>query len=160
MPEVMIMTIQDAAQRLGKSEATIRRWIKQGKLESTLIDGKYNIEEAALNEYAKSEAYIGNGYAQEVLIELEYLRKQNEDLHKQISDQKARIEKLELQLDDARSRADEASHRHDTVVMQMTRLLEYHQQPFWKRLLGRKALPPPVDETIMDMEPGDDKSKE
>ena len=42
------MTIQEAVQRMDKSEATIRRWIKQNKLESTLIDGRYEIGESAL----------------------------------------------------------------------------------------------------------------
>ena len=91
-------------------------------------------------------------------MELEHLRRQNEDLLRQIADQNARIERLESQLEEERERASEASHRHDTVVMQMTRLLEYHQQPFWRKLFSRKALPPP--EQIMDMEPGGDESKE
>ena len=45
------MTIQMASQCLGKSETTIRRWIKTGKLTAKLIDGIYDIPEDAINGY-------------------------------------------------------------------------------------------------------------
>jgi hypothetical protein len=53
----------------------------------------------------------------------------------------------------------DASHRHDTVVMQMTRLVEYHQQPFWRKLFSRKALPSPVEGNVVNMETQEDKEK-
>ena len=131
------MTIQEAAQRLGKSEATVRRWIKQEKLESTLIDGKYSIEESALDAYTKSEIYVDTAYAK---TESDHLLRQNEDLLRQLSDQQAKIDKLENQLENERQRYEDAAQRHDTIVMQMTRqmesqqrLLEYHKEPWWKR---------------------------
>lgn len=67
------MTIQEIAQRLGKSEATIRRLIKQGKLEATMDSGKYDIEESAINAYTESEKYMDNAYATDALRELDYL---------------------------------------------------------------------------------------
>lgn len=42
------MTIQEAARRLGKSDLTIRRWIKSEKLTATKIDGRWDIPESAL----------------------------------------------------------------------------------------------------------------
>ena len=72
-------------------------------------------------------------------------------LQEQLAEKDKQIGKLQ-------ERLPEASHRHDTVVMQMTRLLEYHQESFWRKLFSRKALPPP--EQIMDMEPGDSKFEE
>lgn len=131
------MTIQEAAQRLGKSEATIRRWIKQGKLESTLTDGKYSIEESALDAYTGTEKRIDNTYAN---LRDDQLHRQNEGLLKQVSDQQERIEKLEEQLENERKRYDTAAERHDIIVMQMTRqtenqqrLLEYHEEPWYRR---------------------------
>ena len=44
------MNVQEAAKRLGKSEPTIRRWIRDGKLTATMIDGVYDIPESAVNE--------------------------------------------------------------------------------------------------------------
>ena len=134
------MTIQEAAHYLNKSEATIRRYIKQGKLEATLVGGKYSIEESALDAYASSDKHIDNAYPKEALVQAQYLHKQNEELNRQISDQKARIEKLELQLEEERKRGEVADQRHDTIVMQLTRqlenqqkLLEYHESPWWRR---------------------------
>ncbi len=143
------MTIQEVAQRLGKSEATIRRWIKQRKLESTLTDGKYDIPQSALDAYAKSEEYIDNAYAnKEVDQETGQLRRQNEELLKQMSSQQERINKLEEQLESERSRYDGAAERHDMVVMQMTRqmadqqrLLEHYQEPWYRRMFRKGKKP-------------------
>lgn len=136
------MTIQEAAQRLGKSDATIRRWIKQGKLESTLTDGKYSIEESALGAYTATEKRIDNAY---VKSGADQLHRQNEGLLKQVSDQQERIEKLEEKLENERQRYDTAAERHDMIVLQMTRqtenqqrLLEYHEDPWYRRWFRKK----------------------
>jgi len=153
------MTIQEAAKRLGKSEATIRRWIKQGKLESTLIDGKYSIEESALDAYANSEKRVDNAYAN---MEADQLRRQNEELLRQVSSQQERISKLEEQLESERQRYHTAAERHDIIVMQMTRqtetqqkLLEYHEDPWYRRWFRktRKTEVPQGD--VVDMEAED-----
>ena len=44
------MNIQEIAQRLGKSELTIRRWIKSGKLTATMTNGKWDVSESVLND--------------------------------------------------------------------------------------------------------------
>ena len=140
------MTIQETAQRLGKSEATIRRWIKQGKLESTLTDGRYDIPQSTLNAYAKSEEYIDNAYVNEgVDQETDQLRRQNEELLNQMSSQQERINKLEEQLESERTRYDSAAERHDMVVMQMTKqmgdqqkILEHYQEPWYRRMFRKK----------------------
>jgi len=90
--------------------------------------------------------------------ELGRLRGEMETLRRGLDEAQKRINDKDTELAEARRELAEAGHRHDTVVMQMTRLLEYHQQPFWRKLFSRKALPPP--EQIMDMEPGDDKPEE
>lgn len=75
---------------------------------------------------------------------IDQLKSENERLVQQLSEKDRQIESLQRQLEETQKDVAEASHRHDTVVMQMTRLLEYHQQPFWRRLFGRKALSPPM----------------
>jgi len=90
---------------------------------------------------------------------VEQLRSENEHLRQQVTQLQERLDEKDNDLRRKDEQIAEASHRHDTLVMQMTRLLEYHQQPFWRKLFSRKALPPPADETIMDMQLGDDKPK-
>lgn len=143
------MNVQQAAKRLGKSEPTIRRWIREGKLQATMVDGVYDIPESAVNEQSVSSQITEDERDGEIAA----MRTHIQSLERQLTEKDEQIKELQAQFG-------EASHRHDTVVMQMTRLIEYHQQPFWRRLFSRKALPPPVDETIMDMEPGGDKAKE
>ena len=50
--EVMMMTIREAAQRVGKSESALRRAIKSGRLDAEKVNGIYNISEDSLNAYA------------------------------------------------------------------------------------------------------------
>ncbi len=67
-----------------------------------------------------------------------------------IADLRTQIENLQIQVQ-------EASQRHDTVVMQMSRMLEYERQPFWRRWFKQKALQAPGD--VMEMEPDTDKER-
>ena len=59
------------------------------------------------------------------------------------------IENLQTQLQDT-------SQRHDTVVMQIAKMLEYERQPFWRRWFKHKALPAPED--VMDMGQGNEET--
>ena len=158
------MTIQEVAQCLGKSDATIRRWIKQGKLESTLTDGKYDIPESAIDAYTKSEARLDTIYTDEGIDQAgDHLRRQNDNLLKQVADQQARIEKLEEQLENERTRYDTASERHDLVIIQMARqmdgqqqLLLEHKEPWYRKMFRRRRSEDDMD-NVMDMKPGTDK---
>ncbi len=76
------------------------------------------------------------------------LMEDKEQLQQQLAEKDKQIENLQIQLQDA-------SQRHDTVVMQMSRMLEYERQPFWRRWFKQKSLPPPGD--VMDMEQDTDK---
>ena len=112
------MTIQMACQRLGKSESTIRRWIQTGKLTATKVNGIWQVEDAAIDDL--SNDYSSGGQAEARLqSENKYLR--------------GRIEELE-----------KARERQDTIMLELTRqlhdqqqLLEYHQEPFWRRWFRR-----------------------
>ena len=44
------MTITEVALQLGKSERTVQRWVRQGKLKGTLVDGRCDIEMEAIRE--------------------------------------------------------------------------------------------------------------
>jgi len=120
------MTIQEASQRLGKSESTVRRWIRQGKLAATMVDGVYDIPESALNGYLNDQPMTRQveGVDQPMI---DRLKAENEYL-------KERIQELE-----------DARQRSDTIVLQLTRqleqsqrLLEYHRGPWYRRWFRKR----------------------
>jgi excisionase family DNA binding protein len=91
------MTIQEACQRLGKSEAMIRRAIKAGTLNANMIEGKYFITEQDLNAYAQPMQMPKNDDQVEFLKEqLREKDKQIEQLTKQIDQQQAIIMQLRV----------------------------------------------------------------
>ncbi len=145
-------TIAELAAELGVSDRTIRRRIDDGKYETKKEGRKILIK---LDKIDTESGAMADKVSKDELLDI--LRDQVADFKAQLQGKDKQIEKLQGQLDRTNEALAEASHRHDTVVMQMTRLLEYHQQPFWRKLFSRKALPPP--EQIMDMETGDDKTK-
>ena len=156
------MNVQEAAKRLNKSEPTIRRWIRRGKLEASMVDGVYDIPELEVYEQSMSVHITDDDQGSQIAV----LRANAQSLENQLNDKNERIDKLQEELKQAREElheahrfAEEAGHRHDTVVMQMTKLLEYHQQPFWRKLFSRKALSGAIDEKAMDINPENNKSK-
>ena len=153
------MTITEAATRIGKHNDTIRRAIQAGKLESTKVNGIWDISEEALDAYANAQgsAHATSGPAQPYATaydEVMQLRMQNEDHKQQTEYLKKQIQEKDKQIESLQSQLQDASQRHDTVVMQMSKMLEYERQPFWRRWFTYKALPAPGD--VMDMEPGDE----
>jgi len=120
------MTIQEACQRLGKSETTVRRWIKQGKLASKMVDGVYDIPEMAVNDYLNDQSMTRQVEGADQPM-IDQLKAENEYLKELIQE-----------LEDARQRS-------DTIVLQLTRqleqsqrLLEYHRDPWYRRWFGKK----------------------
>ncbi len=143
---VNYLSIAETAKMLGVSERTVYRRIDKGEIPTVMIGDKRMILAHNLTPMSGDE-----------IPQIKELEEELDRLRDEVSQLKAELERKERKLDekdeDLRRKDEqlaEASHRHDTVVMQMTRLLEYHQQPFWRKLFSRKALPPAVDETIMD----------
>jgi len=119
------MTIQEACQRLGKSEATIRRAIKAGTLYANMIDGKYFITEQDLNAYAQTMQMPKNDDQVEFLKEqLREKDKQIEQLTKQIDQQQAIIMQLS---------------RNQQLMLESTEQKQQRQkEPFWRRWFQHK----------------------
>ena len=139
-------TIAEAVGILGVSDRTIRRRIDKGELE-TKLEGK-----ARYIRIDSMSSTMPDDMSSRELVN--QLKSENERLAQQLSEKDRQIESLQEQLKETQKDVAEASHRHDTVVMQMTKIVEYQQQPFWRKLFQRKQLPPPVDETITDAETG------
>ncbi len=132
-------TIAELAAELGVSDRTIRRRIDSGEYETKKQGRKILINVDNLD--AKG-GIMADTVSKDELLDI--LRIQVTDLKGQLQQKDEQIKALQKQLA-------EASHRHDTVVMQMTRIVEYQQQPFWRKWFKQKQLPPPVDEIIMDV---------
>lgn len=140
MPEEWI-TVKDAAKLRKCSERNIIELIKKGQLEAKK-DGRRWLILMDTSEMPSEESPQSAEMISLLKAQLQEKDAQIRQLQEQLGEKDKQMEKLQEQVA-------EASHRHDTVVMQMTRLLEYHQQPFWRRWRKRKQLP---EATIIDEE--------
>jgi len=140
------VTVTEACQALSVSDSTIRRYVKQGKL-------KGKTEEGRLLILLESDQHLisrmpSTDEIRRLESEVEYLRQQLGEKDAQIVKLQGRLEQKDEYLQTELKRKDEqmaeASNRHDTIVLQLTRqlenqqkLLEYHQSPWWQRWFRR-----------------------
>jgi len=120
------MTIQETCQRLGKSESTVRRMIRDGRLTASKKDGIYDIAEHSVSDLLNDKQPVVNDQLPNELV------KQLQDENRYL---KERIEELES----SRQRADMISIQLTRQLEQSQRMLEAHKEPFWRRWFGRKA---------------------
>jgi len=130
------VSLNEACEILGISLSTLRRRIDASEFESKL-EGKKRLVSIS------DEVQVSSKTTQAALID--QIRQENDRLNQQLAEKDKQIENLQIQLQDA-------SQRHDTVVMQISKMLEYERQPFWRRWLKHKALPAPED--VIDMKSG------
>jgi len=123
----MKLTLAEAAHKIGKSERTVRRLIKDGKIQAEKVGAIWQISDLGGLEppaEAGETADVGGGLpalAEQLRSEVEYLRKQNEELRKEL--QQSRV-------------------RSDTIILQLTeqrKLLEDLREPFWRRWRRKQA---------------------
>lgn len=140
------MSVKDAANFLNVTEKTVINRINRGELEG-LQEGRFwKVRRESVEESAASlSVNIQKGSEGSEVIQI--LKVQLQEKTNEANELRKQVEKL---MEDLR----DASQRHDTVVMQFTRIVEYQQQPFWRKLFQRKQLPPAVDEAIIDGETG------
>jgi excisionase family DNA binding protein len=119
------MNVKEAAQHLGKSDATVRRWIRQGKLSGILVGGKYDIEESTLDALIKPKEHMGDACEEREFIELECLLSQNTELSRRIAtqettiqNQKAIIEQLRTPLTVTEKRSEKTGHTYGITSAQ------------------------------------------
>ncbi len=144
------VSISEACVLLSISKSTLYRRINEGEIESKR-DGKQTM---CLIDVSDESQHETSDTLNNPLQVIDQIRSENVHLRQQVTQLQERLNKKDEDLRRKDEQLAEASHRHDTVVMQMTRIVEYQQQPFWRKLFQRKQLPPPVDETIMDAEVG------
>ena len=131
-------TLREACEILGISESTLRRRIKQREFQSKIENNKRLVFIQELSQMTGQ--MTERAMIQYLQSENERLLQENTELKEELNRRGAQLREKDEDLRRKDEQLAEASHRHDTVVMQMTRLLEYHQQPFWRRWRKRKQL--------------------
>ena len=141
------MSVKDAASFLKVTEKTVINRINRKELEGIQKGRFWKVRRQSVENAAK-EYSVNLPKDSEDSEVVQILKAQLQERTTEASGLREQVAKL---TEDLRN----ASERHDTVVMQMTRIVEYQQQPFWRKLFQRKQLPPPiVDEAVMDVEAG------
>ena len=139
------LTTAEAAEALGVSERQVRNRVKTGKLKGKKQGNRWLID-TSLRE-AETEMHDNSSEVSELPTEIttseglvSRLEANNEWL-------RHRVDELGTQLAETRKAGEEASQRHDTIILQLTRqleqsqrLLEYHQSPWWRRWLSKRKV--------------------
>ena len=124
------ITVDEAAAILKVSTSTVRRRVESGKIESKLEDGRRLVWVSDDTQMSSSDKLL-----------ITELHTQNEHLRNQ-------IENLQEQVVENQRSSDDASQRHDTIVLQLTRqleqsqrMLEAHREPWYRRMFkkGRES---------------------
>jgi predicted nucleic acid-binding Zn-ribbon protein len=154
------MSVADAARVADVSERTIQRRINKGEYPTKTVDGKRVVRLSDTSDTKVSN--LSQDVSQSEVIERleadkERLQERVNELSQSVAELqddsrglKEQLQRKDQQIENLQTQLSDASQRHDTVVMQMSRMLEYERQPFWRKWRNRKALPAPGD--VMDME--------
>ena len=140
------LTLTEVAAKLGVSERTIRRRIDKGEIGAEKFDGKLMVVADSITELTELDTHVNRdktALIKELQQTVSSLRRQVAALEEQLENKDAQLREKDADLRRKDEQMAESGQRHDTVVMQMTRLVEYHQQPFWKRW-RQKQLPGPT----------------
>ena len=121
------MTIAEAVQYTGKSEKTIRNYIKDGKLAGRKVDGKYQIEQEDLDEV------FGPGNGDGKLPEmLTILKDQLLEKDQQIAKQADQMDHLTQLLAISQKSIQQLTDQNLLLLEDQRKL------PFWQRVFGRR----------------------
>jgi excisionase family DNA binding protein len=96
----ILLSIQQASRKIGKSEKTIRRWIKDGKLKAENRGGGYLIKRedlAAVDKHVTKEWHEQSKLA-DLELRVLILEGQNEELRGAFRTQQRDIDELQYQL--------------------------------------------------------------
>lgn len=140
------MDIREAASRLDLSPTTIRRWIKSGRLEATLIDGpygeQYEITEEALQKAKEQEnvpiviSNVSQATQQELQRAIEQVIGDTIAREMEILQQELEATREQLQQEREKDRA--RQEQRDKQLMQVVRSIQEQQKekalPWYKRI--------------------------
>jgi predicted DNA-binding protein YlxM (UPF0122 family) len=127
-----LLTAQEYAKEYGINRATVYKQVKSGKLNTEMIDGVLHIVEIV--------STLATEDVKDALIRK--LEEEVESLKSQIGELQKTNTKLLEELSNLRQDSEESRRRADILIIQ---LQEYLTRPWWKKLLGRRQLPPPLE---------------
>ena len=149
------VSIIEACHILDISKSTLYRRIQNGEIESKK-EGKSTLCLITLQDESQNETdETQSGTQIETRQTADYLGKENEELRQQTEYLKQQAQGKDKQIEDLQQRLEEtnkaladAGERHDTIVMQLTRqleqsqrLLEFHQESWYRRWFKRQRRP-------------------
>ena len=138
------MNAREVSKRLGVSYSTVMRLIRSGKLEAKKAGRNWDVTEKAISDYSLSSQMTGQAEGVDQSIAATDTNTVDQ-LRSEVERLREKLDEKDKALEDARQAAEEASHRHDTIVLQLTRqveqsqrLLEYHSDPWYKRIFRQR----------------------
>lgn len=133
--------VKEAAKLLEISERQVLNRIHTGKLK-VKREGKIWLVHSSLSEPDNEAEQLLKGSDNEVYLKLE---ETVELLKGQLKEKDKQIEKMQEQFSETQKALEDASQRHDTIVMQLTRqveqgqrLLAAYQEPWYRKIFRKK----------------------
>lgn len=141
-------TLAEACQTLGLSERTLYRRIDKGEIQSKLEGKKRLVLVDLPNDRVESDKILSLSDVPDIQVleqENERLKGELDALRRDLQDARHQIQAKDKTVEQAQRDAAEASQRHDTIVLQLTRqleqsqlLLEYKSEPWYRRLFSKR----------------------
>ncbi len=143
--------VSEAARVLDITERTLRKHIREEKIQSKLEEGRrlVLIDTDMVSETPSHEATM----IEKLKNDMERLNEELNEKAKDITELKQELKKRDEYLREKDDQREQASHRHDTIVLQLTRqlnnqqqLLEYHESPWYRRWFHRDKKTSTIEE--------------
>ena len=143
--------VPEAASVLDITERTLRKHISEDKIQSKLEEGRrlVLIDTDMVSEAPSHEATM----IEQLKSDMEHLHEELSEKTKEITELKPELKNKDEYLREKDDQREQASHRHDTIVLQLTRqldsqqrLLEYHESPWYRRWFHRDKKASAIEE--------------
>jgi len=137
------ITVKEASELLGISRRQVLNRIHEGKLKARKDNNMWLVHSSLAETDAEVPMEVPST-SKKFQDEVDHLRGQLEQKDKQLEEKDKQIERLHEELTETHRNSADASQRHDTIVLQLTRqleqsqrMLEAHQEPWYRRLFGK-----------------------
>ena len=124
------LTIQDAMKHFNVSERTIRRWIKQGKVNAEKVDGRYfihvDLKDSMTDDRTPDKAAL-----------IGQLQAENVHLRDQLTEKDNQLVRRDEQIDHFQQLLAVSQKSIQQLTEQNQLLLEDKSHPWWKRIFRR-----------------------
>ena len=126
------LTVYQAAQQLNLSSKSVKRWLKRGKLNGEMVNGKWYVQTDRTFEH-----YLKANVPMDAQLALEQLQDETRHLRELLANRDTQIESMNQHIERL-SQLLAVSHRSlQQVTDQSQLLIEDNRKPsFWKRLFG------------------------